>query len=41
MPADDPEIAALLDTTSTLLESLRRLVLLTERLAARASLSHD
>jgi hypothetical protein len=39
--AQDPEVAALLDTCRALLEGLRRLALLTERLAARASLSPD
>jgi hypothetical protein len=41
MPADDPEVAALVDTCHALLEGMRRLALLTERLAARASLSPD
>jgi hypothetical protein len=35
---DDREVIALLDATGELLEALRRLTLLTERLAARASL---
>jgi hypothetical protein len=40
--ADAPEVRALLlDATIELLEALRRLALLTERLAARASLSPD
>jgi hypothetical protein len=41
MPANDPEVAALLDTCRALLEARRRLALLTERLAARASLTAD
>jgi hypothetical protein len=41
MPADHPEVAALLDTCHALLDGKRRLALLTERLAARASRSAD
>jgi hypothetical protein len=36
--ADDPEVTALLDASGELLEALRRLTLLAERLAAGASL---
>jgi hypothetical protein len=39
--ADDSETAALLDACTELREALRRMTLLTERLAARASLSSD
>ena len=39
--ADDPELTAMLDALSELLEAMRRLSLLAERLAARASLNPD
>jgi len=39
MLAENSEVAALPDTFRALLDGMRRLALLTERLAARASLS--
>jgi hypothetical protein len=39
VPTDDPEVLALLDVQEALLEAMRRLLVLTERLLSRASLT--